>query len=128
MTTNNSTERIVTDKFEAYMLEPDIIYFRFNDNQLIDVEDIHATLEINFKLSDVGSVKRIIHAGKYTTISAPARKLLEKIGLPAIAEAYIIESLAQKLIFRAYLKLRKNDHPTKSFQNLTDAVDWLRTF
>lgn len=121
-------KKVQKDKFESFMLETDIIYFKFYDNQLIEEKDIVQTMDANRELSEIGEVKRIIHGGKHTMITSTARELLERIGLPALCEAYVIESPAQKILFRFFVKLRKPKHPTKAFDSVEDALDWFKTF
>lgn len=68
--------------------------------------------------------------GKYTTVDKGTRDHVAK-GDGArfsIAEAFIITSLAHKLIANFYIKFEKPQKPTAFFQDIPDAEKWLRTF
>jgi hypothetical protein len=43
----------------------------------------------------------------------------------AIAEAYVIQSLSQKILGKFYLSFNKPARPTRMFGNEEDAVEWL---
>lgn len=68
--------------------------------------------------------------GKYTTVDKGCRDHVSK-GDGArfsIAEAFIIESLAHKLVANFYIKFEKPQKPTAFFQHIPEAEKWLRTF
>ena len=68
--------------------------------------------------------------GKYTTVDKDTRNHVAK-GDGArfsIAEAFIIHSIAHKLIANFYIKVEKPQKPTHFFSNIPDAEKWLRTF
>jgi hypothetical protein len=68
--------------------------------------------------------------GKYTTVDKDTRDHVAK-GDGArfsIAEAFIITSLAHKLIANFYIKIDKPQKPTRFFSTITEAEIWLKTF
>jgi len=44
-----------------------------------------------------------------------------------IAEAFLINSLANRLIVNFYIKFNRPPNPTKVFNNLESALEWLRS-
>lgn len=46
----------------------------------------------------------------------------------ALAEAYILKSLAQKLIADLYLRFNRPGRPTRMFTKEGEALQWLREF
>ena len=46
----------------------------------------------------------------------------------SIAEAYIIKSMAQKIIANFYMRVNKPVVPTRFFQDKEDAEEWLKSF
>lgn len=46
----------------------------------------------------------------------------------AVAEAYVIHSMAQKIIGNFYLKVNKPHRPTKLFNDKVEALEWLKDF
>ena len=109
--TETAPNKIRADKFEARLILPDIIYIRFKENSVVKDMDVFQAIAVNKTLTNGAVHKRIIEPGKYTTITSSARKHLEQEGTQAIAEAFVLSSLAQKIIFRVYQKLRKQKHP-----------------
>ena len=68
--------------------------------------------------------------GKYTSVDHDTRDHVAK-GDGArfsIAEAFIIESLAHKLLASFYIKIYKPQKPTQFFNNVKNAEKWLKTF
>jgi hypothetical protein len=68
--------------------------------------------------------------GKYTTVDKDTRLHVAK-GNGArfsIAEAFIINSVAHKLIANFYIKVEKPQKPTHFFSDIPSAEKWLRTF
>jgi hypothetical protein len=45
----------------------------------------------------------------------------------AKADAFVIKSVAQKIIANFYLKISTPERPTKFFKNKTEAINWLKT-
>lgn len=44
------------------------------------------------------------------------------------ADAFVISSMAQKIIANFYLKISTLERPTKFFKNKDEAINWLKTF
>lgn len=68
--------------------------------------------------------------GEFTSISMEARKFgaTKEATVFSKAEAYVIRSLAQRLIGNFYLNFDKPPVPTKFFSNKKAAEIWLRSF
>lgn len=68
--------------------------------------------------------------GKYTTVDKDTREHVAK-GNGArfsIAEAFILRSLAHKLVGNFYLSVEKPQKPTRFFNDIPSAETWLSTF
>jgi hypothetical protein len=72
----------------------------------------------------------LIDAALYSFPDENARKFLASNDSKshALAEAYVIYSLSQKMVAKFYLNFHKPKRPTKIFSNEVDAVKWLSTF
>jgi hypothetical protein len=46
----------------------------------------------------------------------------------SIADAFVINTMAQKIIGNFYIKLISLERPTKMFSNKEDAINWLNQF
>lgn len=69
----------------------------------------------------------LIHVGDYTIPSAEVRDISASIDGSRfkIADAFIINSLAQKIVANGYLKINKPVVPTRVFNRVNLALDWL---
>jgi hypothetical protein len=68
--------------------------------------------------------------GKYTSVDHDCRDHVAK-GDGArfsIAEAFIIESLAHKMVANVYIKIYKPQKPAHFFSDIPSAETWLKTF
>ena len=69
-------------------------------------------------------------AGKYTGITSEARTYLTKGPHKSFikAEAFVIQSMAQRIVANFYLKISKPVVPAAYFNNVADAKRWLLGF
>ena len=114
-------------KFTVSRLENDILLFYYFEDQIIDENDIRDGFLINDELSEGKPIRRIIQSERYGTITKAARECVQNESRPAIAEAFVIPALAQKILFNLYNKLRKGKHPVRAFENLDDALKWINS-
>lgn len=115
-------------KFEHSWIKEDIIYFKYEDHAVVSLSDVEQMLSLQRQLGVNETTKRIVHAGKYTTITSNARKHIELNKPKAKAEAFIIHGLPQRIMFNMYSKLRRNINPIKSFDSLDKAINWLNDY
>ena len=123
---NMVTDKLVTDKFEAYFLEPKMFYLKLLTDTSQEIEDVEANIAFQKKHGVDETYCRLVHAEKYATISKAAREYVENHTVTVKAEAFIIPSIAQKILFNLYMKFRKNKNPLKAFDKLEDGIAWLK--
>lgn len=97
-----------------------------------DVEIKHV-VEIVSALEEYGKGKKfplLITTQKYTLPSPEARAYIATAESDpyASAEAYVIQSLAQKLVGNVYIQFNKPARPTRIFNSEEKAIEWLKTF
>ena len=121
--------RSVSLKKATVSLRPDdIVQTTIFPEQELSVADV---VEIIEQISVVGQrrmLPQLIIAGH---LSGPDLEAMRHIASPgsspfAIAEAYVIQSLSQKILARFYLNFNKPARPTKMFGKESDAVRWLQ--
>lgn len=115
-------------KFEHTWLSDTIIYFKYSDNALVELSDVQKMLQLQRELGVDENVKRIVYAGRYTTITPEAREYVQRNKPKVKAEAFVLSGLAQKILFDFYHHICKNENPIKSFNNLEDAFKWIEHF
>lgn len=123
----NAPEIINRAKFVAYLHEPQIIVFHFKKDMDVNSSDMRECFEAHDLLKVGPNIKRIIISGKHGSISPEARELAQKESRPASAEAFVIGSLAQKIVFNLFIKLRKMKHPMRAFDSFEKALEWINT-
>ncbi len=72
----------------------------------------------------------LVLCGEYTTSDVSFLKHLSKNGNDpySSADAFVIQSIAQKLVANFYVKIVRPERPTKFFTSKDDALKWLRQF
>lgn len=116
-----------TQAFQLRELDRAVLRFDYRDNYTVELEDVKEAFRLYELHSPHHAHKVLIVFGKYTTMEVDARKYTEQKDMPTPAQAVVIQGLAQRMIARFYVLLRKNTHPLKFFNNPEDALTWLRT-
>ena len=123
----NTTNRLVTEVFEAHWFERDIFYIRIYADKDISVEDVQQMIDFQTEQQVGRNHYRIIHGEELSQMTKEAREYVQENASQVKAEAYIISSLAHKILFNLYTKLRRNSNPIKAFDNVEDAISWLKS-
>lgn len=90
-----------------------------------DILELHQAFST---LSNNTKSRILLVADKFTTIETDARKFLATpaAGIHSIAEAYVIHSLAQRLILNFLFNVQGTPVPAKFFNDEESAVEWLK--
>jgi hypothetical protein len=121
----NIGNKLIAAGYEGYWYEKDIIYFRYYEDFTCELEDIKENVNFQFEQGVCADHKRLIHAEKFVSITKPAREYAQNNGPDVKAEAYVIPSLSQKILFNLFTRLRKHSHPIRCFDQLDEALAWL---
>lgn len=107
-----------------------IIQYAIKANITISEKDSNEMVDAAGKLGDFKKFPILITAGKHSLADKEAREFgAGKEGTKyAIAVAFVIRSLAQKILGNAYIKINKPIVPTALFDNEEKALEWLKTF
>lgn len=92
-----------------------------------DIKEIHQTVS---ELSGKQKALLLLIANDYTNVDMDAKNFLstDEAGLYSIAEAYVIKSLAQRLILNFIIKIKGTPVPVKFFTERKMAITWLLSF
>ena len=104
--------------------EEGIFLAEYKENIVLQKEDIEAVVKNYDDLSQGALWKVIVVFPKGTTVSSEGRSYAEGRKNPALAEALVIESLAQRILFKFYKRLRSVDYPIREFSNREAAKKW----
>jgi hypothetical protein len=113
------------------MLDEKTVQIEFNDEIVIELEDLRAGYKQLSEYTAEKRLKKLIITGKKTEITKEARlfghneslKIKDKV----IAEAIVVHLLYQKMIINFYIKFIKDSYPTKFFTDVEKAKEWLRS-
>jgi hypothetical protein len=107
-----------------------IIEITCSENLTYDVEHLYEMHAATSRLVNKQRVPALFIVGKNTNITHDAMKYgaTEEATQFSLAEAYVIHSVAQKILANFYLRIHKPPIPTKFFDDRRSAEEWLRTF
>lgn len=123
---NNMNNKLIKDNFEAFWFEKDVMYIRIYKDKEVNLEDVKEMLGFQREQGVSADHYRIVHAEPHADLSKIAREYVQDNAPMVKAEAYILSNLSHKILFNLFVKLRRNTNPIKAFENLDDAIHWLK--
>ncbi len=114
-------------KANIYKLEKNIIKVQIKDGVTIEVDDVIEMKKINIEITKNKKYFLLFIAGKDAHISKEARELSagEEMSKNKIAQAFVINSLAQKIITNFFINVQKPNLTSKAFTTEEKALNWL---
>jgi hypothetical protein len=113
-------------------LDNDLIEIICKDDVMYDVAQIKENHSVLEKISEKKGEPVLVFsvAGKHTGLTSEASNYLSKGPHKNFikAEAFVIQSTAQRLVANLYLRLSKPVVPAAYFKNVADAKRWLKGF
>lgn len=112
------------------MLDEQTVVVQYCDAVKIGHDDMRELLDKLYAFTGKKPLKRLIVVTKNSSIDMPARLLLQEENKrnkgSIIAEAVVVNSLAQKMAVNFYLKFIKDSYPSKFFTDVRKAEEWLK--
>jgi hypothetical protein len=118
---------IINTKSTVKLLDDDIVFVLYKEGAVLEIEDLNETQRAFNEISLGRPFKVLSELGDYTTLSGPARKHAETVGVLAHAEAIVFKGLAQILLLRFLETYRTQSHPMKFFKSKESALAWLKS-
>jgi len=109
----------------VYTDQDNVFICEYKDNITIEPLDVQDVIDAYDNYHDGEQLKVMLVFPKNTNVSSNARQLAEKREKPALAEALVIESTMQRILFKFYKRSRKVLYPIKEFSNREAALRWL---
>ena len=109
----------------VYSDADDVFICEYKDNVTLEPEDIDIVVVNYDEYAGERDLKVMLVFPKNTSVSTAARQAAEKRGRPALAEALVIESTLQRILFKFYKRSRSVDYPIKEFSTREAALKWL---
>jgi hypothetical protein len=121
--------RIIVPYYISYR-DDGILFIRVSSEEEGTFERVQMMIQA---IGEMVNYKKVPWLVKYDDFALPQKEKrefwskLESVPYSS-AEAYIISSLAERLISEFYLNIEKPKRPTKMFTNEKEAIEWLKTF
>ena len=99
------------------------------DKQEFTITDLKALVASQFEMGGK-RLPVLILCSQYTTGDVEMLKYLSKNknNPYSLADAFVIKTMAQKILGNFYIKLMHQERTTKMFDNKEDAINWLNQF
>jgi hypothetical protein len=119
-------DKIINKKSIAQIIEGSIFYIRYLPDTYSNLDDF---IEGNYsfqKLSKGKSMKILFEMAPLASLNLKVNEYNDYYNSDSIsAQAIVVNSLAQRLLFSSYLKIGIKKHPIKMFRNKNLALKWL---
>lgn len=110
----------------AELIDDNIFFIKYHENTYSEVSDFKEGYAAYDLLGDGEPLKVLAEMCKNAEVSSDARKYAQENKMPAIAEALVLHSMSQRIIFKLYNKFRKQSHPLRVFKDFASAYNWLK--
>ena len=108
------------------------IYLRYKVFSIIDLEEAKQHAKNVIKLCDGTRMPFILDGlnteARFTKEARDFFTTYEPLLKVRMAQAYLINTLPNKLLFKFFIKFHKPIGPVKVFTHLTDAEEWVKQF
>lgn len=99
------------------------------ENKEFCVEDLKKLVSYEAELGGYKLPVLVLCAQHATTNSDLLKEISKNVNNPySKADAFVISSMAQKILANFYIKINKPERPTKFFNDKIEAIDWLKQF
>lgn len=119
----------IKNDYASYSLDNDILYITYSNNVCIDLNAAVQIVKDRLSMHEGQFLSVLCDIRGVKEINKPARDYLAMEGSTLIkAVAFIVEPPVSEVLSIFYLKTSKPPIPTKSFENLDNALEFLETF
>lgn len=120
----------VVSPYYLYLRADGILYVRISPEK---EESVELAQKMVKKMGEMVNYKQVPILFKHQEFALPGKANRDywatKDACPySKAEAFIINSIAMRMIANFYLKINKPERPTKMFTREEEAIKWLKTF
>lgn len=123
---------VAREEWEAFAVElrsDGLVQVLIQPETEVDVEQVKKIVEATGKVTNGSKAPVLVLAGEYTLPTADARNYIAEPGNSfALAEAYVLRSLPQKIVGDFFLRFNNPGRPTRIFTQKEQAIQWLMTF
>ena len=111
------------------MFGNELVEVEYNDNVKVTVKELNQVYKLYDEVTGTNKVLKLLIIGKGTKITVAARQYIIEENIKRnesiIAEAIVVNSIAQKVSSNIYIRFIGKIYPTRFFTDVEDASEWL---
>lgn len=110
--------------------EDGILHVHIKEKQTFEMEDSEKVFTTRERIAEGRKAPVIYTCTQFVIPSKEVREFVaseERSGL-VLADAFVVNSLPQKLMANIFIKINKPVRPTKVFNNFEAACEWAKTY
>lgn len=118
-----------THKFKVSIPDSNYYLVEIKENVHFKIDDLKQLVELEKEISGKKLPVLVLCLPDSHTESNTLKYIAKNQNNPySIADAFVIYSLAQKILANTYLKFHHSERPVKFFNNKEEALHWLQQF
>jgi len=123
------SKKITFPNFEVEINDFGFYKVSVNESEEFTVEDLKKLVNAEAELGGKKLPVLVLCAEHATTNSELMNAMAKNSNNPySKADAFVIKSMAQKILANFYIKINKPERPTKFFNSKDEAINWLKPF
>jgi len=123
------SKKITFSNFEVCISDYGYYLVTVNEKEEFSVEDLKKLVNAQKELGAEKLPVLVLCSEHATTNSELLQSISKNENNPhSKADAFVIQSMAQKILANFYIKINKTERPTKFFNNKEEAINWLKPF
>lgn len=116
-------------KFKLSIIDSKYYLVEIKPNVHFEIDDLKQLVEFQKEISGIKLPVLVLCLSDTHTDTETLKYIAKNQNSPySIADAFVIYSLAQKILANAYLKFHYSERPVKFFNNKEDALEWMQQF
>ncbi len=116
-------------KFKLSTIDSKYYFVEIKPNVHFEIDDLKQLVEFQKEIAGKKLPVLVLCLPDSHTESNTLKYIAKNQNSPySIADAFVIYSLAQKILANAYLKFHYSERPVKFFNNKDDALEWMQQF
>ena len=123
------SKKIIFTNFEVEINDFGFYKVSVNEAEEFTIDDLKKLVNAQKELGEEKLPVLVLCSEHATTNSELLKTISKNINNPySKADAFVIKSMAQKILANFYIKINKPERPTKFFNDKDDAINWLKPF
>ena len=123
------SKKITFINFELHIHELGFYEIIVNEKEEFKIEDLKKLISAQLELGGFKLPVLVLCSEHANTDIELLNVISKNANNPySIADAFVIKSMAQKILANFYIKIIKPERPTKFFNNKEEAIDWLKQY